>query len=86
MNCIKYLWEPAQSSEGVSCNHYLRQVGRGHATGVRGGLTLGSTAQALEAVVASQLFSPAGQAGKWPFRAQKAVSGSSCDKLACAVA
>ncbi len=62
MNCIKCLWEPAQSSGNVSSVNYPRQVGQGSLTGLRGGLTLGSTARALEAVVASQLLSPAGQA------------------------
>lgn len=62
MNCIKCLLEPAQSSRNDSCEYLSRQVGQGSSTRLRGGLTLGSTARALEAVVASQLSSPAGRA------------------------
>lgn len=59
MKCTRCLWEPAQSCENTSCVCHSRQVGRGSSTGLRGGLTLGSTARALEAVVTSQLLSPA---------------------------
>ena len=66
VKCMECLLEPAQSSENASCAFWSRQVGQGSSTGLRRGLTLGSTARALEAVVASQLLSPAGRAQQSP--------------------